>query len=195
MAVVSLVQGLEDPVCGLAPLLDAARLVQPGLESVRPLTLAGVTSLAQAGDLWRDALYVNDLAPFFLDQLARARHGKLREMAEADAQFSRHLDKTLAESSIAAGRKLVGLAAAMRGDRLLPKLADRATRGEIPCHYLTVFAARCAAFSIDDRTALGASVVREVCGWSIVSTAPATAAFIRSCIDVIPASRFGLRAA
>jgi|GEM_PF-924202 len=195
MSAVSLVEGLDDPVCGLAPLLDAARLVQPGLESVRPLTLAGVTTLAEAGTIWRDQLYLTALAPFLLDQLARARHGKLREMAAADAQFSEVLDETLAESSIAAGRKLVGLAAAMRGDRLLPKLADRAARHEIPCHYLTVFAARCAAFSIDDRTALGASVIREVCGWSIISPAPAVAGFIRSCIDVIPASRFGLRAA
>jgi len=195
MSVVSLVQGLDDPVCGLGPLLDAARLVQPGLEFVRPLTLAGVTTLAEAGTAWRDGLFANELAPFFLDQLARARHGQLREMVAADARFSDSLDHTLSESSIAAGRKLVGLAAAMRGDRLLPKLADRTARGEIPCHYLTVFAARCAAFSIDDRTALGASVVREVCGWSIVSPAPAVAGFVRSCIEIIPASRFGLRAA
>ncbi len=195
MTVVSLVEGLDDPICGLGPLLDAARLVQPGLESVRPLTLAGVTSLADAGMVWRDQIFSDHLAPFLLSQLSRAREGKLREMAAADVEFSSALDTMHVDSSVAAGRKLVALASAMRGDRVLPKLAERAARSEIPCHYLTVFAARCAAFSIDDRTALGASVVREVCGWSIISPAPQVAAFIRSCIDAIPASRFGLRAA
>lgn len=195
MTVVSLVQGLDDPICGLGPLLDAARLVQPGLESVRPLTLAGATSLANAETQWRDGIFLPHLAPFFLDQLSRAREGKLREMIAADQTFSTCLETVYAENSMTAGKKLVGLAAAMRGDRLLPKLAERAARGEFPCHYLTVFAARCAAFSIDDRTSLGASVVREVCGWSIISPAPMVAEFVRSCMDAVPASRFGLRAA
>ncbi len=195
MTVVSLVEGLDDPACGLGPLLDAARLVQPGLETVRPLTLGGATTLAEAGLVWRDGIFLTHLAPFFLDQIASARQGMLREMVARDVAFTASLDSVIADRSSVAGRKLASLAGAMRGDRMLPKLADRAARGDIPCHYLTVFAARCAAFSIDDRTAVGASVVREVCGWSIVSPAPAVADFIRSCIDAIPASRFGLRAA
>lgn len=195
MTGVSLVHGLEDPICGLGPVLDAARLAQPGLESCGALSLGGATSLDEAGLVWRDALFVETLAPFLLDQLAFGRAGMLREMLESDAAFTTRLDPVLAERSERAGRKLAALAGAMRGDRLLPRIAMRSTAGDIPCHYLTVFAARCAAFSIDDRTAIGAYVIREVAGWNISSTAPAVAGFIRSCIQVIPSARFGLRAA
>jgi len=195
MTTVTLVHGLDDPVCGLAPLLDAARLVQPGLEFVRPLTLVGVTSLAQAEELWRDQIFVNILAPFLLDQLTLARLGRLRELVEQDLAFSKHLPSELAAASVGAGRRLASQAGAMRGDRLLPKLADRVAAATMPGHYLTIFAARSAAFAMDDRTTVGASVVREVCGWSINAPAPAVAGFVRSCISVIPASRYNLRAA
>jgi hypothetical protein len=168
---------------GLGPIWAAARVANPDFAICGPVTFRGLAAFAASALEWKASLFEPALLPALRATLGHARRGELRELCAVDARLSDHLPAACLESSLRAGGRLAALGADLRGDRLLPRLGEAVRNGQTPGHLAVVFAARCAAFSLHDRVAIGAYLFQEMCAGSPTAAVVDVCDFVAACIE------------
>lgn len=168
---------------GLGPIWAAARVASPDFSLSAPVTFRGGVPFATAVGNWKSALYEPALLPALRATLSHARRGELREICTVDARLSEHLGETALEGSLRAGQRLAALGDGLRGDRLLPRLGEAVRAGATPGHLAVIFAARCAAFSLHDRVAIGAYLFQELCAGAPTAAVVDVCDFVAACIE------------
>lgn len=179
---------------GLGPIWTAARVANPEFALCGAVTFRAAAGFSALAEAWRAAMFEPVLLPALRSALAHAHRGELRELTALDARLSEQLPKHARTGSLAAGQKLARLGADLRGDRLLSRLADNVRDGIAPGHLAIVFAARCAAFSLPDRTAIGAYLFQELYAGAPTAPVAAVCDFVAACIEPL-GGVFELRAA
>lgn len=190
---ISELQSPDELKHGLAPIWAAARSANPDFATSGRVTFPAGTSFAAASTAWNTALFQPALLPAFLSTLNHARCGEAREILAIDAGLSAALSDAAREGSLRAGRRLVIHSKDLRGDRTLQRLTGWVEDGSMDGHLVTLFAARCATFSLSDRAAVGAYLFQELCGGTPDTPVPAVCDFISLCLE--PLASHKLRAA
>ncbi len=180
---------------GLGPIWTATRVANPDFASLSPVTFRGGHIFPASAATWKAAVFMPLLLPALRSALAHARRGQFRELLDLDRQLSEALDEAARAGSIAAGQRLAQHGCHLQGDRLLPRLGEAARSRATPGHLAIVFAARCAAFSLPDRTAVGAYIFQEMCAGAPTAHVPAVCDFVADCIEPLGEAGFELRAA
>ncbi|MGH8046284.1 MAG: urease accessory UreF family protein [Chthoniobacterales bacterium] len=171
---------------GLGPIWAAARVANPDFAICGPVTFRTTAAFATDAEAWRKTIFEPVLLPALRATLTHARRGELREICAVDVRLTDHLAAPAGGNSRRAGRRLAQLGSELRGDRLLPRLADAAANGSTPGHLAIVFAARCAAFSLHDRVAIGAYLFQEICGGAPAAPVVEVCDFVADCIEEGP---------
>jgi hypothetical protein len=180
---------------GLGPIWAAARVANPDFAVAGAVTFHAGASFTHAAVAWRDSIFAPMLVPALRSALGHARRGELRELSALDKKLSEQLGEIARESSIRAGRRLALRSSGLQGDRLLPRLGEWVRDGATPGHLAIVFAARCAAFSLPDRIAVGAYLFEEMCAGAPTAPIPEVCDFVAACIEPLGGSSLELRAA
>lgn len=179
---------------GLGPIWTAARVANPEFALCGPVTFRAAADFSNLAASWRSAIFEPVLLPALRASLAHAHRGELRELAALDRRISEQLPPHACAGSLAAGQRLARLGADLPGDRLLPRLAANVRDEVSPGHLAVVFTARCAAFSLPDRTAIGAYLFQEMCAGAPTAPVAAVCDFVAACIEPLGGA-FELRAA
>ena len=179
---------------GLGPIWTAARVANPEFALCGPVTFRAAADFSNLAAGWRASIFESVLLPALRASLAHAHRGELRELAALDRRLSEQLPPHACAGSLAAGQRLAHLGADLQGDRLLPRLAANVRDKVSPGHLAVVFAARCAAFSLPDRTAIGAYLFQEMCAGAPTAPVAAVCDFVAACIEPLGGA-FELRAA
>jgi hypothetical protein len=177
---------------GLGPIWAAARTANPDFTLSGPVTFRAPGLFAPAAVAWQESLFNPVLLPALRAALAHARRGEVRELAALDQRLSESLPAGVRDDSTRAGHRLALHGAALRGDRLLPRLAASVSDGTSPGHLAIVFAARCGAFSLPDRMAVGAYLFQEMCAGAPTAPVIDVCDFVARCLEplgAIPALR------
>lgn len=179
---------------GLGPIWAATRVANPDFAISGPVTFRGGVLFETSALAWKDAVFTPILLLALRATLAHARRGEVREIAALDRKLSEDLTGAALEGSLRAGERLALHGCDLRGDRLLPRLGEWVRDGVTPGHLATIFAARCAAFSLPDRIAVGTYLFQEMCAGAPTAAVPAVCDFVAGCLEPLGASS-GLRAA
>ncbi len=180
---------------GLGPIWAATRVANPDFAISGPVTFHGGAIFMTSAVTWRDAVFAPILLPAMRATLGHARRGEVREISTLDQKLSLELGENAREGSLRAGRRLAAHGCDLRGDRLLPRLGEWARDGQTPGHLAIIFAARCAAFSLPDRIAVGSYLFQEMCAGAPTARVPEVCDFVAACIEPLGSSAAGLRAA
>jgi UreF. len=180
---ISELQSPDELQHGLGPIWAAARAANPEFSLSGPVTFPTGMAFAAACETWNTGLFQPMLLPAFLSALEHARRGEAREILDLDARLSSTLPGDARTGSIRAGRRLSAASRELKGDRTLQRLAAWTADGTMDGHLVTIFAARCAAFSLFDRAAVGAYLFQELCGGAPDAPAPVVCDFIRLCLE------------
>lgn len=180
---------------GLGPIWAATRVANPDFAISGPVTFHSGAVFATAANAWRDAVFSPVLLPALRATLGHARRGEVREISALDKRISDELGEISREGSLRAGNRLAAHGCDLRGDRLLPRLGEWVRDGVTPGHLAVIFAARCAAFSLPDRIAIGAYLFQEMCAGAPAAAVPDVCDFVAACIEPLGGSAAGLRAA
>lgn len=184
----------DDLQHGLGPIWTATRIASPAFATFGPITLRASECFSAQSLAWKTGVFDPILLPAFRAALTHARRGEIRELARIDHELGSKLPPSISEASLRAGRRLV-IHGDLPGDRLLSKLEARIDRGETPGHLAVVFAARCAAFSLPDRIAVGAYLFQELCSGAPCTPVNDICRFVASCLEPLGESPGALRAA
>ncbi len=195
MTPLSQVESPDQLFHGLGPIWSAIRIANPAYTSTGPLTFRPLGTFSAAANHWRDTIFVPHVLPIFLQVLAHARAGRAQEIVPLDHSLSGMLSETASAASRTAGRRLAEVAAGIRGDRTLGRLADWTIAGRTDGHLAVLFAARCAVFSMPDRRAVGAYLFQEIHAGAPDAPLMPTSNFVAACLEALPAVPFHLRAA
>ncbi len=180
---------------GLGPIWAATRVANPDFAICSPITFRAPGLFPAAAEAWRESLFAPVLLPALRAALGHARRGEVRELTALDRRLTTQLGENAREGSTRAGRRLALLGTALRGDRLLPRLAENVRTEAAPGHLAIIFAARCGAFSLPDRTAVGAYLFQEMCAGAPAALVPEVCDFVARCLEPLGAATFELRAA
>jgi hypothetical protein len=180
---------------GLGPIWAATRVANPDFSICAPVTFRAGAAFPLAANAWQEAVFAPILLPALRAALTHARRGEVRELAALDLRLSDQLGDGLRADSLRAGRRLALLGSTLRGDRLLPRLAESVRTGNSPGHLAIVFAARCGAFSLPDRIAIGAYLFQEMCAGAPTASVGEVCDFVARCIEPLGGSSLELRAA
>jgi hypothetical protein len=180
---------------GLGPIWAATRVANPDFAISGPVTFHGGAAFAVAAAAWRETVFSPMLLPALRATLGHARRGEVREISALDKRLSDELGETAREGSLRAGNRLAQHGCDLRGDRLLPRLGEWVRDGATPGHLAVIFAARCAAFSLPDRIAVGAYLFQEMCAGAPTAGIPDVCDFVAACIEPLGGSSIELRAA
>jgi hypothetical protein len=172
---------------GLGPIWAAARVANPDFAICSPVTFRSSKAFAVDAPAWKAAIFKPILLPAFRATLAHARRGELRELCAVDLRLSDQLAASLRDDSMRNGQRLAAHGSDLLGERLLPRLADAVRDGTTPGHFAIAFAARCAAFSLHDRVAIGAYLFQEMCAGAPTAPVVEVCDFVAACIDDGPA--------
>lgn len=180
---ISELQSPDELKHGLGPIWAAARAANPEFSISGPVTFPADSPFDSACEAWNTGLFQPILLPALLSSLGHARRGEAREILHLDAHLSATLPEDVRTGSIRAGRRLAAASRELKGDRTLQRLAAWTADGSMDGHLVTIFAARCAAFSLFDRAAVGAYLFQELCGGAPGAPASAVCDFIRTCLE------------
>jgi hypothetical protein len=175
-------KALPTAVNPLGDILAVARRIHPGLESSTALTFKADADFPGDANHWVAELFAPVLLPALLEALDHARAGRLNELSELDQRLTHILGANESKRSLAAGHRLAAAADSLRGDRLVGRVCDAIRNRSLAGHFLIVFAARSAAFSISDRVAVAAYAFMEA---SLTTPPPSVGAiedFVSSCL-------------
>ncbi len=168
---------------GLGPIWAATRVANPDFATCPAVTFHSGPVFRLSADAWHDTLFRPRLFPALRAALAHARRGEARELADLDRQLSADLGPSHFPSSTRAGQRLAALGTDLRGERLLQRLAAQVHAGTTPGHLAIIFAARCGAFSLPDRTAIGAYLFQELCAGAPQARVDEVCAFVAACLE------------
>ena len=180
---------------GLGPIWAATRVANPDFTLCTPVTFDGRAGCTAIADAWRSSVFTPVLLPALRAALHHGRSGELRELAALDRRLSEELDPQAREGSLRAGRNLAARGGDLRGDRILPRIAEAIRTGTMPGHLAIVFAARCAVFSLPDRVAAGAYLFQEISAGAPHARVIDVCNFVSECIEPLGGSSLELRAA
>jgi len=180
---------------GLGPIWAATRVANPDFAATGPVTFHGGAVFTIAADAWKQAVFSPVLLPGLRAALSHARRGEFRELCDLDRHLSATLDRAALEGSTGAGHRLALHGCDLRGDRMLPRLGEAVRSGSTPGHLAVIFAARCATFSLPDRTTVGAYLFQEICAGSPIAPVVEVCDFVAACIEPLGGAAFELRAA
>jgi len=180
---------------GLGPIWAATRVANPDFSICGPVTFHSGKAFPLAATAWQESVFAPVLLPALRASLAHARRGEVRELTALDRRLSEQLGDGLRADSIRAGRRLALHGNSLRGDRLLPRLAENVRTEVSPGHLAIVFAARCGAFSLPDRIAVGAYLFQEMCAGAPTASVVEVCDFVARCIEPLGGSSLELRAA
>jgi len=180
---------------GLGPIWAATRVANPDFSICGPVTFHSGQAFPLAAAVWQESVFAPVLLPALRAALAHARRGEVRELATLDRRLSEQLGDGLRADSIRAGRRLALHGNSLRGDRLLPRLAENVRTEVSPGHLAIIFAARCGAFSLPDRIAVGAYLFQEMCAGAPTASVVEVCDFVARCIEPLGGSSLELRAA
>jgi hypothetical protein len=180
---------------GLGPIWAATRVANPDFTLCMPVTFDGRAGFTASATAWRSSVFMPVLLPALRMALHHGRRGELRELAALDQRLSEELNSQACEGSLRAGRHLAARGCDLRGDRLLPRIADAIRTGAMPGHLAIVFAARCAVFSLADRVAAGAYLFQEISAGAPQARVVDVCNFVSECIEPLGGSSIELRAA
>jgi hypothetical protein len=179
---------------GLGPIWAATRVANPDFALCGPVTFRCGAVFTISSSAWHETVFAPVLLPALRASLAHARRGEAREIIALDQRLSTQLPENTLTASTRAGHRLAALGSTLRGDRLLPRLAANVADGAAPGHLATVFAARCGAFSLPDRVAIGAYLFQEMCAGAPHVSVADVCDFVARCLEPLGAS-LELRAA
>lgn len=187
MTVISELENPGEIRHGLGPIWAATRVANPDFATCPAVTFRAGPVFRLSADAWRDTLFAPRLFPALRAALAHARRGEARELVALDQRLSAELGETLFAASARAGQRLAALGSDLRGERLLQRLAEQVRSGATPGHFAIVFAARCGAFSLPDRTAVGAYLFQELCAGSPQARVDEVCDFVARCLEPLGA--------
>lgn len=168
---------------GLGPIWAATRVANPDFATCPAVTFHAGPVFRLSADAWHDTLFQPLIFPTLRSALAHARRGEMRELLALDQQLATDLGPTHHAGSTRAGQRLAALGTDLRGERLLQRLAEQVRTGATPGHLAVVFAARCGAFSLPDRTAIGAYLFQELCAGATQARVDEVCAFVAACLE------------
>ncbi|MDD5199638.1 MAG: hypothetical protein PHC88_07515 [Terrimicrobiaceae bacterium] len=180
---------------GLGPIWAATRIANPDFAVCAPVTFRAGAAFPLSTTAWRDDVFAPILLPALRGALGHARRCEVRELAALDRRLSEQLGDGLRTASIRAGRRLALHGSDLRGDRLLPRLAENLRTDTASGHLAIVFAARCGAFSLPDTIAVGAYIFQEMCAGAPTAGVSAVCDFVARCIEPLGGPSIELRAA
>jgi hypothetical protein len=180
---------------GLGPIWAATRIANPDFAITGPVTFHGGPIFATAAQAWRETIFTPILLPALRATLGHARRGEVREISVLDRKLSDELGERARDGSLRAGDRLAAHGCGLRGDRLLPRLGESVREGRTPGHLAIIFAARCAAFSLPDRVAVGAYLFQEMCAGAPTAHVPEVCDFVAACLEPLGGAATELQAA
>ncbi len=180
---------------GLGPIWAATRVANPDFAIGGAVTFHASAVFAVSAVAWRESVFQPVLLPALRAALNHARRAEVRELAALDRRLSEQLPAGTHAASLRAGHRLALRGRELRGDRLLPRLAENIRAGAAPGHFAVIFAARCAAFSLPDRTAVGAYLFQEMGAGAPAAPVAEVCDFVAACLEPLGGPAFELRAA
>lgn len=180
---------------GLGPIWTAARIANPDFAICSPVTFRAAAGFGALAAAWRETIFVPALLPALRAASAHAGRGQVRELAALDRELSEKLPAAVRADSRRAGQRLALHGSELRGDRLLPRLAESIRTGAMPGHFAIVFAARSAAFSLPTRAAIGAYLFQEMCAGAPAAPVVDVCDFVAGCLEPLGGAASELRAA
>lgn len=180
---------------GLGPIWAATRIANPDFAICGSVTFHAGAVFSISVNAWRESVFTPILLPTLSAALNHAHRAEVRELAALDRSLSENLPPKVCADSIRAGHRLALHGSELRGDRLLPRIAENLRAGTSPGHLAVIFAARCAAFSLPNRAAIGAYLFQEMCAGAPTAPVIDVCDFVAACLEPLGASALGLRAA
>ncbi len=180
---------------GLGPIWSAVRIANPCFATTGPLTFRPASAFGPSAAHWRETVFAPHILPIFLEVLGHARAGRTQELIVLDSRLTSLLTEPSRSASRAAGRRLAESVGGIRGDRMHSRLCDWTSSGRTDGNLAILFAARCAAFSMPDRRAVGAYLFQEIHAGDPGAFASPISDFVAGCLDALPDSAFRQRAA
>lgn len=168
---------------GLGPIWAATRVANPDFATCAAVTFRAGPVFRLSADAWRDTVFQPSLLPALRAALRHGHRGEFRELLALDQRLSAELDPHHLAASTRAGHRLAVIGRDLRGERLLTRLAEHVRTGTTPGHLSIVFAARCGAFSLPDRTAVGAYLFQELCAGAPRARVDEVCDFVAGCLE------------
>lgn len=180
---------------GLGPIWTAARIANPDFAICPPVTFRASAGFKALSAAWRETIFEPALLPALRAASLHAGRGEVRELAALDRDLSEKLPAGPAAGSLRAGQRLALHGTELRGDRLLPRLAESIRTGGMAGHFAIVFAARGAAFSLPTRAAIGAYLFQEMSAGAPFAPVVDVCDFVAACLEPLGGTACELRAA
>jgi hypothetical protein len=145
----------------LGELSEIVRRCNPNFESMQAISWQVERSVEDSWRQWLEALFEPVLLPHLWRVLDLSARQSAKEIIVLDAELDRSMKPWPRQRSIDAGRLLLQQSTP-RGERLMARLQEAIQGGVARGHFATLYAVRCAAFSIPIRAAILGYLLQEL---------------------------------